>query len=269
MIRNSGVIYRQTLINNRRSIFWWGVGVGTFAFYMVVMYPMIGQMEEILEVLESPIFQFMLGDTAVLNFATLEGFLGVYLFTFLPLMLAVFAVLFGGGIVGREEEKGTFDLLLSTPVARWRVIVEKFGAFIVAALLILVIMLLVAMVALAVTAMPLDMGRLVVAGLNMLPVLMLMCALTVFLTTVLRSSSQAGSIAAVIIAASYFINSFAEMVDSGILKALHYLSFYKYYSPSIVMAEGVQWGNVAMLVGVTVILLALSIYFFARRDIAT
>ena len=98
--------------------------------------------------------------------------------------------------------------------------------------------------------------------------LMVMCALTIFLTTVLRSSAQAGSIAAVIIAASYFINSFAEMANTGFLKVLHYLSIYKYYSPSSVMASGVQWGNVAVLLGLSGVLLALSIYFFERRDLA-
>ena len=103
MIRNSGVIYRQTLMDNRRGIFWWGVGVGLFAFYIAVMYPLIGQMEEILDLIESPAIQFIIGDIEGLDFATFEGFLGVYLFTLMPLVLAVFAVLFGTGVVGREE----------------------------------------------------------------------------------------------------------------------------------------------------------------------
>ena len=268
-MRNSAVIYRQALMDSRRIIFWWGVGVGAFAFYMVVVFPLLSGLEQITELLESPIFKFALGDMQELSFATLEGFLGIYLFTFVPLMLAIYAVIFGNGIVGREEEKGTLDLLLSVPIARWRVIVEKFGAFIVAALLILLIMLLAVIAAVALTPNEaLDTSMLVVASLNVLPVLMLVCALTVFLTTVLRSSAQAGGIAAVIIAASYFINSFAEMVDTAVLNALHYLSFYKYYSPASVMVAGVQWGNVVILLGATMILLALSIFFFGRRDIA-
>ena len=35
---------------------------------------------------------------------------------------------FGGGTIAKEEERGTLDLLLSTPLPRWLVVTHKFAA---------------------------------------------------------------------------------------------------------------------------------------------
>lgn len=269
MQNNLGVIFRRTLYDNRRGILWWSIGMGLMGFYVTVVYPLISEFEEINELLENPIFAALLGDSSQLDYLSAEGFLGIEFFTFAPLILAVYAVIFGAGIVGGEEERGTLDILLSTPVPRWQLIVEKFTAFVVALVVILFASGLGIMLAVWFTAdLSIAVDKVAWAVVNMIPTLLVMTTLALFLTTTLRSRGQAGGIAAGIIVASYFINSFAEMAENGILRSIQRISFYNYYSPMTALTQGVNWGNFALLMGLAIALFAGSLYFFERRDLS-
>ncbi len=268
-MNNPGIIFKRTLYDHRRSIFWWSFGMALLAFYVTIVYPMISEFEQINELIENPIFAALLGDLGELDYTSPEGFLGIEFFSWAPLVLAVFAVTFGGNIVGGEEERGTLDLLLAAPIPRWQVIVEKSATFVVALVIIVAASGLGIILGVAITPdLAIDSMKIAGAALNMLPVILFMAALTLFLSTVLRARGQAGGIAAAIIVISYFLNSFADMADSGILKTLKSVSFYSYYNPFSVLIDGIRWGNFALLLGLAVLLFGLALYFFQRRDIA-
>ncbi|NPV65776.1 MAG: ABC transporter permease subunit [Anaerolineae bacterium] len=269
-MNNAGAIFRRTLYDHRRSILWWSIGIGVLAFYVTIVFPMIAQFEQFNELLESPLFGALFGDLGELDYTSPEGFLGIEFFTWAPLVLAVFAVMFGLGIVGGEEDRGTLDLLLSTPIPRWRIIIEKTVAFLVALVIILALSALAMIAAVAMTPelAEMNLSMIVVAMINVIPTVLLMMTLALCLSTVMRSRGQAGGVAAGIIVASYFINSFADMAESGLLKTLQNFSFYKYYAPFRVLLDGVQWGNFLLLLVVSLALLGLALYFFQRRDLA-
>lgn len=267
-MHNTGVIFRRTLYDNRRGILWWGLGIAIMAFYVVVVYPMIEGLTEIRTLMESPAFQFIVGDIGEIDFTSPVGFLGIEFFTWIPLILGVYAVLFGINITGGEEARGTVDLLLSTPIRRWQVIIEKFLAYILSVVGILAISTLGIVLGRVMTPeLDVSMGTLILGMLNTLPPLMLIAALATFLATVLSTPGQAGGIAAAIIVASYFLNSLASMAASPVINGLQNLSFFKYYAPFDVLAKGMQWGNFLGLFGAGSILLVLAIVFFQRRDI--
>ncbi|GAB4575532.1 MAG: hypothetical protein Kow0077_27450 [Anaerolineae bacterium] len=264
-----GVIFRRTLYDHRRSMLWWSVGLGALAFYVTVVYPLISEFEQINELLQNPVFGAIFGNIAELDYTSPEGFLGIEFFSWAPLVLAVFAVIFGGNIVGGEEERGTLDILLSTPIPRWRVIVEKYLAFIVMLVVILAFTGLAIVVAVEITPdLEMDMFKIAQAMLNIMPVMLLITSLTLFLTTVVRTRGQAGGLAAAFLVASYFINSFADMTDVAVLRVLQHFSFYKYYGAFTVLRDGIHWGNFALLTGVAVALFGLALFFFERRDLS-
>jgi ABC-2 type transport system permease protein len=124
-MKNFGIIFNHTLRNSRQSIFWWAFGLAVFGFFVAVIFPMISEFEEINELMANPVFQVILGDIEELDMASPEGFLGIMFFAYSPIVLAVYAVLSGVSIIGADEGRGRLDLLLSTPVKRWQVIVER------------------------------------------------------------------------------------------------------------------------------------------------
>ena len=77
----------------------------------------------------------MFGASDLANIATPAGYLNAELFGFMvPMLMAVFAVGRGGGAVAGEERAGTMELLLSQPVSRSKLVLEKFGAMTVSIL---------------------------------------------------------------------------------------------------------------------------------------
>ncbi|MBP6880530.1 ABC transporter permease subunit [Candidatus Saccharibacteria bacterium] len=61
--------------------------------------------------------------------ASPEGFLNLELYSlFLPFTLAITGIIFAVNAIGKEEESGTLELLLASPVTRSRIIIEKLAA---------------------------------------------------------------------------------------------------------------------------------------------
>ena len=265
---STGIIFKRTLYDNRRNILWWGLGMSLMGLYIVIAYPMIKGYEEFSELMESPIFQVILGEVGQLDWASPQGFLGIEFFSWIPLILAVYAVIFGINITGAEEARGTIDILLSTPTPRWQIIVEKFLAYIVSVALILGITTIAMIAAITITPeMQTAISTLLWEMLNILPPMLFIGALSLLLATILRSPGRAGGITAGIIVASYFLNSTADMTNNNIMTGLQYVSFYKYYSPLLVASEGINWGYFVLLLLVSAVLFGLSVFFFERRDV--
>ncbi len=74
-----------------------------------------------------------------IDFTTLtltpEAFAAMELLVLWPLLIGIYAIFSGIGIA-REAERGTLDLLLAQPVKRYKVMITKFGVFVLGALLI-------------------------------------------------------------------------------------------------------------------------------------
>jgi ABC-2 type transport system permease protein len=261
-----GVIFRRALHDARVGIAGWGLMLGFFGFLVIALFPQIeGLLEAFGTLLDNPIIKPLIGD--VEQFASLEAFLGLKLFTMLPLMIGVYAVLFALGIVAGEEERGTLDILLSTPTTRTQLIVEKFAALVVAIMAMLALMLTGMLIGAATMAdFPLTLAQLVGALVNVLPITLLMGALTLLLSTVLRSRNTAGAIAAGIIFGSYFVTTLAEMAG-GTLEKVKYLSFYQYYNGGTIFLDGINWSSFVGLLLVGVALFVASLFFFQRRDL--
>ena len=268
-MNNTGVIFRRTLWDSRVGILSWGIGLGLLALMEVTLYPSISEaFSGLTELLDSPLYRAFLGENAdAAAFATPGGFIAIYMLAFVPLYMAVYMVLLGLGIVGNEEERGSIDVLLGAPIPRWQVIVEKAAAVLVIVVAVLALNGLGAAIGVLLTPeMTLPLGRLVEGTIAMLPVVLVMAALALFFSTVLRSRNLAAGVTGAIIIASYFITNLAEVAQEA-LGTIKQASFFTYYSPLQIMQEGMIWSEFLVLLVIALALLGLSIYAFQRRDL--
>ena len=265
----TGVVFRRTLRDSRRTIIGWGIGMAVYAMYVIVIFPTIGQFSEIGGILDNPLMKALLGNIDLAEFTSPGGVLGTYFFLFAPLVFAVLAVLYGLNITAGEEDRGTLDLLLSTPLKRWQLILEKFAALVVVLASILGFVLVGFLVGMIITpSLTVNVGDLLLGILNVFPVVLLMAVLTLLLSTVLHSRGTAGGIVAAVVTASYFIFTLSDLMAPP-ANNMRYASFFTYYGGSSVLIDGVNWGGFLLLTGLTVILLGVSLVTFQRRDIGT
>ena len=261
-----GTIFRKTLFDSRRSIVGWGIAAALLCVYIVLLYPYLNELEGFRQLVESlpPIVQGMLGD--VQDMFSPQGYLSAYLFNYAPLLLAAYGILAGASAVAGEEKRGTIDLLMSTPVPRWRVMVEKFAAFVVATLGVLALMFVGTVIALAVTpSLEISIGRLIEATLNIVPITLVFGALAFCLSAALPSRMSAGMWAALALVAFYMLSLLAPL--SSALESVQGISPFHYYNVQT-LAQGIEWGGVAVLLAVSAVLMGLAVLGFERRDLA-
>lgn len=265
----SGVIFVNTLKMQWRGALYWGIGLGLLVYYIQVIIPDSEALKQYADMAETlpPVFMQLLGASDAAALATPEGFIGFGFFGYALLILAVYAVMAGLNVTANEEDEGILDIVLSLPLARGRLVLERFAAYSVLTLIIIILSLVGLLLGAQQSTLDLNTGRLAEATLNILPGVLFMIALTIFVSVLVRRKSVATGIVAGIIAASYFIDFIGKSVTNDIVQAVQKVSFYTYYDSSGVIVNGLNAGHIALLLGLTTILVAGGLWFFNRRDV--
>ncbi len=259
-------VFNKTMHDMQNGLAWWGVSLLCTAALLICIYPTFAGMKGLREILTNspPALQVLYGRFG--DFTSLEGFLAVEGHNlFLPVLFLVYAIIAGSALLGAEEERGTLDLLLTYPVPRWRLALDKFVALAVATV-VLAVLTAVGLVAggLAV-GVKADYWRLAAGTMNLVPLSLLFGAVAYVVTCAGWGRGLAGGLAGSLATVAYLVDSLAPFVKS-LDAPSRYLPFYL-YGGGAPLKEGVNLGHVAILLGATAILLLAGLWFFQRRDV--
>lgn len=261
-------IFRRTLRDDLRSILIWGGGlallmltVGT-AYNQAIGGPNKAQEVASLEKIYKS-FTFLVGPAYDLD--TLGGFVTTRYMSVVPVILGIFALLAGSFLIRGEEERGSLDLLLSTPHSRLSVFVQKWAGLLVALLLMCLI-----------TWAGLELGAIAGkadldhtgAGLTFLNVFLT----TLFFGTLALALGQMTTRKAAagwtggVLGATYFMDTLSQQTPT--VAWIKYFSPFHYYNLSKPLARSVGPDPVgfAVLAVVTVPVLLAGIAMYLRRD---
>lgn len=140
-------VFLKTLWDQRWSLPWWTIGLVALAVITLLFYPFVR-------------------DTPLLDELT-EWMPEVLLRAFVvPLVLLAYAIVEGTGAIAGEEERGTLDLLLSNPLTRRRVVVEKFAALMGTTLVLAMALWLGMAIGVAIVEMEISLGCVAEANLS-------------------------------------------------------------------------------------------------------
>ena len=265
MLRN---IFTKSLRDQRRSLIFWAIGTMLYVALNVAIFPSIrnssSQLDTYVKSLPSVLRKLFVGSNPDLASGT--GFLNARLFSFVsPLIFLMFAVGVGARAIAGEEEGGTLDLLLSQPVARRRVVGEKFSALTVG----VVVLLAAHFTAMLISDLALNMGisvlKMLEANISMALLALAVGALTFAVSA--ATGRRAVSIAAgsVVGLLAYLINALAPLVD--VLKPARRVSLFYYYGGVTALRQGITAAGAGVLLAVTASCLAAAFLLFERRDL--
>ena len=265
-----GAILRETLRRHWRDLLYWGGGGALMAYFVIALAPntdFLQAYEEITQMFPG-FYEAFVGEDAAFA-VTAEGYVTGEFFSWIVLVYAMYGVLAGLSVTINDEESGSLDVLLSMPVARWRVVLEKALAFtLLMAGIVLVSVFGLWLGEASANVLEADNVRLLEMAFNMLPSTLVTFAFTVFIGNLVRRRTLATWIGGVFIVASFVIDFLARLApDSPILTPLAPLSFYRYYTPAQVIQHGLNGSNVAVLMGAALMLLAAGVLLFQRRDV--
>lgn len=260
-------VFAKVLHDQWRVLLGWTVVAGIFAAFYLSLYPSIGAVDEMQKLFDSmpPALRAMFAAEGV-DISTPAGYLNVELFTFVvPLLVFAVTLTAGGGATAGEEERGTLELLLANPIARWRLVLEKFvamtglGAAVAAGIWL----------ALAITArvagIDLALDRVAGALVSAWLLGIAMGALTMAIGSLTGNRMLSIGVTLAIVVLGFFINALGPLVEA--LKPWRIVSPHYHYIGYDPLANGLDMAHAAVLLLMTTIFVVLAVVIFERRDL--
>jgi ABC-2 type transport system permease protein len=184
-----------------------------------------------------------------------------------PLLMVVFTIAVGTRAVAGDEEAGTLDLLLAHPVSRTRAAVQRYAALAASIVGISAVIWLV-MVAMTGPAQldGVSSGELAATAIQLALFAACFGALAFAIGAAIGRKAPALGGAAGIAVLAYLANSVIPQVNG--LQWTRRVSPFHWYLGGEPLKNGLQLGDSALLLAVTVALVAAGTWAFNRRDIA-
>ncbi len=238
-----------------------GIGVGLMSVMVTAMYPS----------LESSLADLDLGQgmTDFLGGASLgspEGWLSAETWSIVaPIAIVALALIDGARSIASEEEERSIGLLAANPVGRVRILSDKSIAISVHVLVATGIIGLLSWLAVLIVGLDMDASRIWASTLHLAFLGLMFAGATAVVSAAVGKRSKVmlmvGSIAGVAYIWATMLPLFEAVADWA------KVSPWYYYWGDNPMINGVNWGYIATMAVITVVLFGVAGYLFTKRDL--
>lgn len=265
--RMVGTVFSKTLRDQRKSLSWWTLGfVGTVLLY-TAFWPSIRENGAQLTKYVENMPEFVRNMIGGVDYATPEGYIQSEVFSFLgPILLLVYAIGAGSRAIAGEEEAGSLDLLLSVPVRRRRVLLDKFWAMLAATFWLTLAMWLALLAFGPVFDLRPGLEGFTAASANLFLLAAAFGTVALAVGAVTGSKGLAVGVPSGVALITFILNTLAPSVDW--LEPYRVLSPFYYYSGGNPILNGLDPWHASVLGAITVVALGFALWAFERRDLA-
>ena len=264
-----GSIFIETFKQTWKQMLYWGLGLASMGLLIVLMVPVF-DMQQMAELLKSlpPVLLAMIGvGKDVSLFTSPEGFVAMGFFGKFALIFAVYPVVMGMRITANEEDEGIMDMVLSLPVQRTWVIIERFVAYTVSIIGVVAMIYIGMTIGVALSGVELNMPELASVTIMLVPVLTFVMAFTMLVATIVRRRQVALGIITAFVVASFMIQTVGAMAEGTFAEPIGLISFFTYYNAGNILANGLVLTHIIGLVALSLVLIGLSLNRFEQRNI--
>ena len=260
------VIFRYSLTSLRGQILGWGLGLALYGLLITSMYDSLlaqqDQFQQMIANYPKAFLSFFGADANIMM--TPAGFLGMYAFSMMPILVGIFAVLAGSGLIVSDEEHGRLDLIIAHPVGRSSFFFGRCLALFASGLLIHFFGWLGFCLLLGRSNLGIGWGQMALPFLSLFVQIWVYASLAVLLSLFLPARSLAAMVSGAVVMASYFISSLAFMHES--LETASKFLPHHYYQTVLSFSE-VNLSGLLGLLGISLLMLAGAWLSFLRRDV--
>lgn len=196
------------------------------------------------------------------DMASYIGFLNIEMYQiFWVLILGIIIGFLAASTIAKEIESKTIDILMSNPVSRKQIIIEKFLGLLPMVLIINFIAMLTLMLVTIAIGEELDFWHLTVTHLISLPYFFSIVALGLFISTLFDEKMKASVVTMAIVVVMFIFDSIAEMIPDyetlGLISLKHYFKPYN----ALKFGEVDIFANVILVIFMIIAILAAIVYF--------
>lgn len=265
-MKNLWVTFRYTLLGMRGQIIGWSLGLALYGLLIVPMFDVMGsepgRFQQMIESYPPEFLAFFGAD--VNSMITPTSFLKMYAFSMFPIIIGIFAIQAGSGLIVSDEEHGRLDLIIAHPVGRTPFFLGRLLGLLAASATIMLVAWLGFCLPLGSANMDLSWGQMIVPFISLLVQTIIFATLALVLSMLLPARNLAGMVSGTVLVASYFLSSLTFMDNriEAIAKALPYTYYQVVFDFQSLKLEWI----VGLLV-VCMVMVLLSWVRFLRRDI--
>jgi beta-exotoxin I transport system permease protein len=199
---------------------------------------------------------------------TYPGFLNMELYQiFWILILGMLIGFLASSLLSKEIEAKTIDLLMSNPVSRKQIILEKYLGLIPFILLINFTTLLTVYGLTVAIGEQINLGNLIMTHAISIPYFLAIAAVGLLISVIIDEKIKASIITIAIIIGMYIFESISLLIPD--YKSIGYLSLTYFYNPADILIKGiVDIYGVLVLIIFIIISLIISMIYFDHKDIA-
>lgn len=257
--------FKHTLRKKRGQIIGWGIGVFLYGFMMSSFYANIKEIGDQMQLLlESYPPQLLAFFPSISEFATPIGYLDTYFFSYMPLIIGVFSIGAGAGLLVSDEEKGILDLVLAHPVSRGRLFLGRVLGYLVTMLLILFVGWVGWLIPAENAGLDLTAMEFLRPNLPLFANLLVFGSLALALSMILPSVRMAGGLTGALLVANFLLVGISNINPD--FESLYELTPF-YFTQGAKAIENMDWGAFAGLLGISFLLIIVAWWRFERRDI--
>jgi ABC-2 type transport system permease protein len=258
-------IFRHYFGRSRGAILGWGLALALLGAYLIAFYDtIIGQREQLEQLLEAYPPELMAFFGGVEDFFSVPGYIHTYFFSYMSLVIGIFAVMAGSGLLVGDEEDGKLDLILAHPISRAGLFWGRAIGLVITTAAILLVGYIGFVLVVPTTMMEATPAELFLPFVSLFAFLMFFAMLALLLSFILPSRRLAAMVSGLLLVAGYFITSLVNL-DASLDNAAR-LSPYSYVQGGYAM-EGLNWSWLGGLMGFAAAFLLLGWWLFERRDI--
>ncbi len=265
MLRSVGL---KTLHDQRRALIAWSVSLALLVAMYVAIWPSLRNQPSMSDFLnQMPKAMRSLFAASGADMSTPVGYVQVELLAFMgPLLLIIYSVTAGASAVAGEEDRHTLDLLLANPVSRTRIVLEKLGAMTVGAALLGAVTAVALLAEGRLVGMSLPVGGVTAAMVHMTLLGLVFGAMALATGAATGHPALSRALPAVVAVVAYIVNGLAPVV-SWLQSAQRFSPFYQ-YSGHDPLRHGLSWPATVVAASTILVLAAIAVACFRRRDVA-
>ncbi len=258
----TGIVLRHTLSRMRTTLLWWTIGVVIYTVINIAVYPAFKD-TILLEVSSYP--PALVEAFGLNNLNQIGPYLYAQVFLMLPLILAFFPIMTYAGALAGAEERGGLDVLLTQPIRRRTLVLATWLAAVICVGIVLLVTGVLSWALIQVIGEALGLGDTILAAWSVFPVTIAVGSIGLLLASALRSRGIVLGAAIGITFLLYLIEVVGKIAPD--LNDLRWISPFRYFND--VFTYHVPVWHYLLLLGFSLVMLALSVWVFERRDIYT
>ncbi|MET8004288.1 ABC transporter permease subunit [Nonomuraea glycinis] len=258
----------KSLRDYRRSLIGWAIGLSAFMMMYLGVYSSIKQSPDLYGAQAMAKFPGALKDLmgGLQDFTSGAGYLQSVVYQlFVPFLFIACAMLAANRAIAQPEEAGTLELIVTLPIDRKRLVLDRFAALALGLLAVAAVTLLVTWVMAEAVGIGVTFDRILAAHTGVLLLGLFFGTVTLAVGAATGRRALATAVVGGWALLGYVVVTIGKSVEA--IAWLKWVSPFHYYAEGQPLYQGFPVGDYLVLAGATAVLALTAVLAFDRRDV--